>query len=112
MSVPEIRFTQKSVNDTFSNVAPIIKWTIYMLTTKQIQPYEIPLIRVGIFNGYYKTIDNRRLFCYKKAGIKKIPVTFMGNITEEFRYKDQSPNNGRQVEVINDPKDASCHKNV
>eukprot|EP01084_Bolivina_argentea_P190990 328091_1 len=110
MKVSDIRFTQKSVNDTFSNGTPI-KWTINMLKTGRIKPYEIPLIRVADYNGYYKSVDNRRLYCYKQCGFKTIPVTFMESATEEFRCKDQSTNDGLSVEVISDPKHVSSHKN-
>mmetsp|Transcript_52573 Transcript_52573/g.87059 ORF Transcript_52573/g.87059 Transcript_52573/m.87059 type:complete len:296 (+) Transcript_52573:81-968(+) len=110
MNVSNIRFTQKSVNDTFSSGAPI-KWTIHMLQTKQIEPCEIPLIRVGKLNGHYKSIDNRRLYCFKQSGIKKIPVTVMQELTLEFHYKNQSPNNGTSVQVIHDPKPKTHHQN-
>eukprot|EP00483_Globobulimina_turgida_P001987 UN01989 len=111
MNVCDIRFTQKSVNDTFSNGAPI-QWTMHMLNTGVIEPYEIPLIRVGYLNGSYKTIDNRRLYCFKTCNIKKIRVTLVDNITEEFFCKDQSTNKGQTVQIIHDPKPQSHHKNV
>eukprot|EP01084_Bolivina_argentea_P056118 102740_1 len=111
MNVDDIRFTQKSINNTFSNGTPI-EWTINMLKRNKIKPCEIPLIRVGFFNGHYKSIDNRRLYCYKTCNIKKIPVILMKEITKEFRYKDQSPNNGKSVQIINDPKSVQHHKNV
>eukprot|EP01083_Nonionella_stella_P156972 508911_1 len=111
MCVSEIRFTQRTVNDTFSKGNPI-KWTIHMLKTKQILPCEIPLIRVGLLNGHYKTIDNRRLYCFKQSGIKTIPVIVMKTITQEFHCKDQSPNDGVSVTVIHDPKPVSSHTNT
>eukprot|EP01084_Bolivina_argentea_P015522 29064_1 len=111
MDVASIRFTQKSIKDTFSCGAPI-KWLIYMLKTNKIEPCEIPLIRVGFYNGYYKSIDNRRLYCYKTANIEKIPVFVMKTITKEFRCKDQSQNNGISVQIIHDPKPVSCRKNT
>eukprot|EP01083_Nonionella_stella_P189298 699733_1 len=89
-----------------------IKWTIHMLKTKQILPCEIPLIRVGLLNGHYKTIDNRRLYCFKQSGIKTIPAIVMKTITQEFHCKDQSPNDGVSVTVIHDPKPVSSHTNT
>lgn len=65
VKVNDIRFTQKSVKNTFSNGA-IIDWTIYMLKEKKIEPKEMPLIRVGWKDGHWKSIDNRRLYCFKQ----------------------------------------------
>eukprot|EP01084_Bolivina_argentea_P125849 222912_1 len=111
MDVSEIRFTQKSIKDTFSLGNPIV-WTIYMLREKKITPYEIPRIRVALYNGYYKTIDNRRLYCFKHSDIKQIPVILMAKVTQEFQYKDQSPNQGRSVKIVHDPKPKSHHSNI
>ncbi len=71
MNVSDIRFTQKSIKDTFSLGNPIA-WTIYMLREKKIAPYEIPRIRIALYNGYYKTIDNRRLYCFKHSDIEQV----------------------------------------
>eukprot|EP01083_Nonionella_stella_P189814 702770_1 len=72
MNVNQIRFTQPTIKNTFSNGVPI-EWTIDMLETNQVLPIEIPLIRVGYFRGQWKSIDNRRLYCYKTAkNIKQV----------------------------------------
>ena len=112
MDVETIRFTQRSIKDTFSNGTPI-KWTIHMLETKQVKPREIPLIRVGFLNNQWRSIDNRRLYCYKTVKhIDKIPVIIMDKITKEFHDKNQSPNNGKSVQVIHDKKTKNLHHNV
>ena len=38
----------------------------------KVKPKELPLIRVGFYKGKYVSIDNRRLWCYKRQGLKKL----------------------------------------
>jgi hypothetical protein len=71
MNVNEIRYTQDSISGTFSDGAPI-QDTIFLLQTKQINPGNIPPIKVVFYEGHYRTMDNRRLFCFKSANIKKV----------------------------------------
>eukprot|EP01083_Nonionella_stella_P156266 505856_1 len=99
VDVISIRYTQPSVKDTFTNGAPL-SWTIHMLKTAQIKPRELPLIRIGCINKVYRTIDNRRLYCFKASGIKRIPVIVMQNISLEFEYKNQSSNDGLTIQLI------------
>ena len=110
--VDKIRFTQRSIKDSFSSGTPI-KWTIYMLESNQIKPMEIPLIRIGYVNGQWRSIDNRRLYCYKTAhNIDTIPVFVMKKITKEFYDKDQSQNDGKYVKVIKDHKMGNLDQNI
>ena len=103
MDVNQIRFTQKSINNTFSNGISI-EWTIEMLENNQIKPRELPLIRIGMYKNQRRSVDNRRLYCYKTAkNIRIIPVRII-DITKEFSCKNTSPNDGTSVKVINDPK--------
>ena len=103
MNVNKICFTQKSINNTFSNGIPI-EWTINMLENNQIKPRQLPLIRIGWYENGWRSVDNRRLYCYKTAkNITMIPVKII-QITREFYCKNTSPNNGKSVRIINDPK--------
>ena len=103
MNVNEIHFTQKSIKNTFSNGTPI-RWTIHMLERDEIKPRELPLIRIAWFNDQWKSVDNRRLYCYKTAkNIQTIPVRII-NISKEFYCKDTTKTNGTSVQIINDPK--------
>ena len=102
VDVASIRYTQTSVKDTFSNGAPL-SWTIYMLKSKQIKPRELPLIRIGCVNDQWRTIDNRRLYCFKASNIDKIPAIVMTDMTYEFVYKNQSYNDGTTINLIHDP---------
>ncbi|ETO17551.1 hypothetical protein RFI_19772 [Reticulomyxa filosa] len=130
MKTSEIRFTQDSISDSFSNGVPI-EWTIYMLKTKQVSPKELPLIRIGLMDGkYWKTIDNRRLYCFKMANIEQvlqiffcilltesvyenIPVFKMHSLTKEFFYKDHNLSSGITVRVrLNEKKNIDATANV
>jgi len=102
VDVTTIRYTQTSVKDTFSNGAPLT-WTIYMLKTGQIKPKELPLIRIGCVDNQWRTIDNRRLYCFKQAGVTKVPAIIMQDTTHEFQYKNQSYNDGTTINLIHDP---------
>lgn len=103
MNVNNIHFTQKSIKSTFSNGIPIM-WTIGRLERNELKPRELPLIRIGWFNGQWKSIDNRRLFCYKTVkNITIIPVRVV-SITNEFDDKDTTRTNGTKVQIIDDPK--------
>lgn len=101
MKVGQIRFTQTSVNNRFGNSLPI-DWTIEKLKDGTILPRELPLIRVGKLRGKYRSVDNRRLYCYKAAGIQTIPVVVIEG-DRKFKQvleKNKSKNNGTAVDIV------------
>merc|ERR1712098_510015 len=99
-----IRWTQVSINNRFGNSLPI-EWTIAKLRSGEIIPRELPLIRVAKFKGKYRSVDNRRLYCYKTAGIKKIPVIIIkeDRKMKQLFEKNKSKNNGVDVKIIDIP---------
>jgi hypothetical protein len=101
MDVKGIRWTQVSINNRFGNSLPI-EWTIAKLRSGEIIPRELPLIRVAKFKGKYRSVDNRRLFCYKTAGIKRIPVVVIkeDRKMKQLFEKNKSKNNGTNVRIV------------
>lgn len=99
-----IRWTQVSVNNRFGNSLPI-EWTIAKLKSGEILPKELPLIRVAKFKGKYRSVDNRRLYCYKTAGIKRIPVVVIkeNRKMKQLFEKNKSKNNGTSVFIVDVP---------
>merc|ERR1711964_754864 len=104
VGVASIRWTQVSINNRFGNSLPIA-WTIEKLKQGEILPRELPLIRVAKFKGKYRSVDNRRLYCYKAAGIKKIPVVVIkeDRKMKQLFEKNKSKNNGVDVKIIEVP---------
>eukprot|EP01083_Nonionella_stella_P120788 362266_1 len=100
MNVKDIRYTQHSIRDTFTDGTPL-NYTIDMLKTGKIKPKDISPIRVGKYNGYYRTIDNRRLYCFKQSNIKQITVKYIPNICSlpEFHDKYTSNNGGTSIKI-------------
>merc|ERR1712098_564908 len=96
-----IRWTQVSINNRFGNSLPI-EWTIAKLRSGEIIPRELPLIRVAKFKGKYRSVDNRRLYCYKTAGIKRIPVVVIkeDRKMKQLFEKNKSKNNGTSVRIV------------
>lgn len=57
------------------------------------------LSRVAKRKGKYRSIDNRRLYCYKAVGIQTVPVV----ITDEsshWRFKNRPKNDGTDIQII------------
>merc|ERR1712098_446718 len=104
MGVASIRWTQVSINDRFGNSLPVA-WTIAKLKSGEIIPRELPLIRVAKFKGKYRSVDNRRLYCYKTAGINRIPVVVIkeDRKMKQLFEKNKSKNNGTNVRIVEIP---------
>merc|ERR1711964_633627 len=101
VGVASIRWTQVSINNRFGNSLPIA-WTIEKLKQGEILPRELPLIRVAKFKGKYRSVDNRRLYCYKAAGIKQVLVVIIkeDRKMKQLFEKNKTKNNGTSVRII------------
>ena len=64
----DIRFGQDSINRNFSD-GRSVQSTIDGLKSGRIRPGDLPAIRVTIRNGQRVTLDNRRLFAAREAGV-------------------------------------------
>lgn len=51
-------------------------------------------------NGKIYTLDNRRLYCFKEAGLESIPVIF-ASLEEELKeaFKFSTKNDGISIQV-------------
>lgn len=76
--VTDICFTQKDVNDSFSDSRRPIMELISDLLEGRKHPREVPRIRVafagGSFGKFFYSADNRRLFAFKHCNIDWAPV--------------------------------------
>eukprot|EP01084_Bolivina_argentea_P067410 122754_1 len=113
MNVKDIRYTQHSIRDTFTDGTPL-NYTIDMLKTGKIKPKDISPIRVGKYNGHYRTIDNRRLYCFKQSDIKKIKVKYIPDIGNlpDFRDKYTSNNGGTSIKIRKEHTDTFFYCDV
>ncbi|KAJ3033493.1 hypothetical protein HDV00_006309 [Rhizophlyctis rosea] len=98
-----IYYTQPTIKNSFTDGTPVTT-TITQLQCGELEPEDLPLIRVRqVEEGKWKTLDNRRLYCFKEAKVEKVwceDVTGVGSLELEFVYKDQSANGGVSVEVV------------
>merc|ERR1712098_81179 len=96
--------TQVSVNNRFGNSLPV-DWTIAKLKSGEIIPRELPLIRVAKYKGKFRSVDNRRLYCFRQAGIKQIPVCVIkeDRKMKQLFEKNKSKNNGTSVYMVDVP---------
>ena len=81
MRVTDICFTQRDVNDSFSNSRRPIMELIDDLLEGRKHPREVPRIRVAFagaegvsFGKFFYSADNRRLFAFKHCNIDWAPV--------------------------------------
>merc|ERR1712093_715220 len=112
MNPESIRWTQVSVNNRFGNSLPV-DWTIAKLKSGEIIPRDLPLIRVAKFKGKFRSVDNRRLYCFKQAGLKQIPVVVIkeDRKMKQLFEKNKSKNNGTSVYMVDvplNPKNLDC----
>ena len=77
----DIRYTQDSISNKFSNGVKVDD-LIDSLKAGTVTPDDIPAIRVAKINEKIYSLDNRRLFAYKTAGIKSVPVQWVSNIPQ------------------------------
>jgi len=81
-----IRYTQDSINGKFKDKSSILK-LINGLKNGSISPDSIPPIRVYVKNGKIYSVDNRRLFAFKEAGVK-VKITRISK--EEWKYQTET----------------------
>lgn len=98
MNVDEIRYTQKSISSTFadgrqfSELIESLEGNPGLANSNGIQ------IEVYDDNGVYRSQDNRRLYCFKMAGITEIKAN-LSNDEERFKRKNTSTNGGIDIKI-------------
>jgi len=98
----DIRFTQDSISSTFRDGSSIDD-LIEGLKNGTISADEIPTIRVFEMDGKIYSLDNRRLYAFKKAGVRRINVEWVNpstpEIAKELTWKFTTINNGISIRV-------------
>lgn len=95
----DIKYTQDSISSKFSD-GTTIEETINGLKNGTINPKSIPEIRIFEKNGQIFSLDNRRLYAFKEAGINDIPYRWA--TTEEIAneaWKMTTNNGGTSIRV-------------
>ena len=95
----DIRFSQDSISSRFKN-GNSVSDTIDKLKTGELTAKDFPNIRVVKRDGKLYTLDNRRLYCFKEAGLESIPVIF-ASLKEELKeaFKFSTRNDGVSIQV-------------
>jgi len=73
----KIGYTQESISKNFSNNKGLVDDLVIKLKEGSISPEDIPSIRVFKENGCVFSLDNRRLYAFKKAKMEYINVKWV-----------------------------------
>ncbi len=96
----DIRYTQGSISKTFRDNKPITE-TIEGLRSGTLSPNQIDPIRTITQNEKTYSLDNRRLFAFKQAGVKSISILPQDisnpNIIKELRNKFTTITDGTKI---------------
>ncbi len=65
-----IKFSQDSISSSFQDDGDSLATTIASLRAGRLSPNDLPAIRVTMRKGRLVSLDNRRLYCCKEAGVQ------------------------------------------
>lgn len=97
MSPEQIYFTHNSVANRF-RCGRSIHETVERLKRKNICAYDFPEITVFQRDGKWHSLDNRRLWCFKEAGLTSVPVRHI-DASKAAERKFTTTNGGESVVV-------------
>ena len=97
MLVEELRFSQAGVLDRFRNGQRILS-VMQGLRDNKIRVESLPSIKVFPKDGQWFSADNRRLWCFKEAGLKQVPVRKIPP-SKQYMKKMRNENEGARVVV-------------
>ena len=80
----EIRYVQDSISSKFQCGRRVAD-TMNQLLSGLLSIHSIPTIRVFQWNGHWYSQDNRRLWAFKKAGLKSVPVRYVDKSSVDER---------------------------
>ena len=94
-----VKFTQNSIGVNFGNGSSVND-LITGLRNGSIDPNSLPPIRTFEVNGQLFSLDNRRLYAYRQAGVD-VPTTpaTATEIARDSRFKFSTINGGQDIEV-------------
>jgi hypothetical protein len=99
----DIRFTQYSVSQKFSN-GKDLNTLIKELSSGKVKPSDMPAIRVVEYEGNLWSLDNRRLLASQNAKLDSISVKMESlsdlKVLEEFQDKYKPINGGKMIVVL------------
>ena len=95
MSPAQIHFIQDSIANRFQ-CGRSVRDTMEKLKSGILRASAIPTIRIFQWNGKWHTEDNRRLWCFKKAGLSSVPVKRI-DVSQVDTRKFSTRNNGESV---------------
>ena len=95
MNPAQIHFIQDSIARKFQ-CGRSVRDTMEKLTRGVLRASAIPTIRVFQWNGKWHTEDNRRLWCFKEAGLSSVPVERI-DVSQVDTRKFSTRNNGESV---------------
>ncbi|MGI5473311.1 hypothetical protein [Streptomyces sp. CA-132043] len=98
MNPDRIRYTQDSIARKYKD-GRTVDDTIEELKSGKVVADDIPSIRIFEEEGKIYSLDNRRLYAFKKAGV---PVRFKRATPAEVsreRWKFKTPNDGTSIKV-------------
>jgi hypothetical protein len=97
MDPDNIRYTQSSIRNRFSDGRSVYS-AVKNLIRERIEVYDFPTIRVAYFDDSWWSLDNRRLWTFKMAELRSIPVKKVELTKNEF-HKMRVVDNGESIEI-------------
>jgi hypothetical protein len=94
----QVRFTQASISPVFRNGEPVVLLA-EGLRTGRIRPTDVPAIRVFARAGRLFSLDNRRLWAFREAGVQVPFRRATDQEIEEEQWKFTTRNDGETVRI-------------
>jgi len=98
----DVRYTHDNIKGTFQD-GKSVDQTISDLKSGAIQSSDIPQISVVNQNGNLYSLDNRRLYSFKEAGINKVNAVLKdlknSKVWKEYLSKKTTKNDGTSIKV-------------
>ena len=94
-----IRYSQNSISSVFKESGESVQELADSLKDGSVKPSSIPPIRIVLSEGRIYTLDNRRLWAFRKAGVN-IHYKKLDYIPERQTFKFTTKNNGEEIDVL------------
>ncbi|EGK14135.1 hypothetical protein HMPREF9374_0394 [Desmospora sp. 8437] len=103
----DVRFTQDSIKYQFGDKSGTVDDLIKGLKSGKINPRDIPPIRIFEMNGKIYSLDNRRLYAFKQAGLEvpyeiadpRVVRKQIGTPENMNGWKFTTPNDGQSIRL-------------
>lgn len=100
MDPSDLRYSQDTISPAFSDERRF-DHTIYELKMDNQRVHNMPVIRVCQLEagGPWHSVDNRRLYCFKKAGLKSVPVQRVAYADHKNKFTFTKKTKGLEVSI-------------